>query len=203
MLERAVHIVVNGEPNFRASLVRLLESADFTTTSYGTGAAFLAVALQATGCVLLAEKLKEMDDGLDVQAQLHSLGIYLPVVLLVTRGDVSAAVRGMRDGAVDIIEEPFTDERLSTAVEHACHDQFPLSKSAEMTDAGERVAKLTTRERNVLDGLVAGKVAKEVAFELGISVRTVEVHRTRMLSRLGVPNLARAVRLAVMANYRH
>lgn len=199
-MERAVHIVVDGEPNFRASLVRLLESADFITTSYGTGAAFLAVALQATGCVLLAEKLKGMD-GLEVQTQLRTLGIYLPVVLLITSGDVSAAVRGMKEGAVDVIEAPFTDERLSTAVEHACHDHTPLHKSAELTDAGQRVAKLTPRERNVLDGVLAGKMAKQIAFDLGISVRTVEVHRTRMLDRLGVPNLARAIRLAVLASY--
>jgi two-component system response regulator FixJ len=195
MTERIVHIV-DDSVEFRLTSGRALEAAGYATTTYGSGPAFLAVAQLAHGCVLLDVQMPDMD-GFAVQAELHRLGVCLPIILITGWGNIAMAVRGMKAGAVDFIEKPFTDEVLVTSVENALQEPLPVRVQVEA--ATERIATLTPRERVVLDGLVAGKRPKQIAYELHISVRTVEVHRVRMLVRLAVPNLATAIRLAVLA----
>jgi two-component system response regulator FixJ len=138
-------------------------------------------------------------DGLELQARLLQIGNRLPVILITAQGDVQSAVRAMKAGAVDFIEKPYDDEVLLNAIEIALARSFPADRAREVVEAVQRVALLSPREREVLDGLVSGKPNKLIAFDLGISVRTVEVHRARMMERLGVRQFAEAIRLAVLA----
>jgi two-component system response regulator FixJ len=196
--ERIVH-VIDDEAAVRRSLERLLHAAGFATTSYETPTAFLEVAAGLSdGCILLDVRMPGMD-GLMLQGRLHELGISLPVIVMTGASDVRLAVRAMKAGAVDFLEKPFDDQVLIQAVESALKKSGGIVRNHEIIDAARRVARLTPREREVLDALVAGRPNKVIAFDLGISVRTVEVHRAHMMERLGVRQLAEAIRLAVMA----
>jgi len=125
--------------------------------------------------------------------------IPLPVIMMTGQGDVQSAVYAMRAGAVDFIEKPYSDDSLFKAIEAALARAGNADIGRETAEAAERIATLSPREREVLDALVAGRPHKVIAFDLGISVRTVEVHRARMMDRLGVRQLAEAGRLAVLA----
>jgi two-component system response regulator FixJ len=138
-------------------------------------------------------------DGLELQSRLLALGVLLPVIVMTGQGDVQSAVRAMKAGAIDFIEKPYDDEVLLNAIGAALGRAGAPDRDREMLEAARRIAALSPREREVLDALVAGRPNKVVAFDLGISVRTVEVHRARMMDRLGARQLAEAIRLAVMA----
>jgi two-component system response regulator FixJ len=134
-----------------------------------------------------------------VQALLQKENVVVPVLVMTGQGDVQSAVRAMKAGAVDFLEKPYSDESLINAIESALAGVGRANVHREVEDAVARIAELSPREREVLDALVTGRPNKIIAFDLGISVRTVEVHRARMMERLGVRQLAEAVRLAVMA----
>jgi two-component system response regulator FixJ len=138
-------------------------------------------------------------DGLEVQSRLRQLGVPLPVIVMTGLGDVQTAVRAMKAGAADFIEKPFDDEVFLSAIESALKSGGNVDRGREAAEAAQRVAALSKREREVLDALMAGRSNKVIAFDLGISVRTVEVHRARMMERLGANQLAEAIRLGVMA----
>jgi two-component system, LuxR family, response regulator FixJ len=196
--ERTVH-VVDDDAAVRRSLERLLDAAGFRAVSYETPMAFLASAPGlSSGCVLLDVRMPGMD-GLTLQARLAKLDNHLPVVVMTGQGDVQTAVRAMKAGAVDFIEKPYDDEVLVKAIELALSLPRQSDRNREAAEAAQRVAALSPRERQVLDALVAGRPNKVIAYNLGISARTVEVHRARMMERLGVRQLAEAIRLAVMA----
>ena len=196
--ERTVH-VVDDDAAVRRSLERLLDAAGFRAVSYETTMAFLASAPGlSSGCVLLDVRMPGMD-GLTLQARLAKLDNHLPVVVMTGQGDVQTAVRAMKAGAVDFIEKPYDDEVLVKAIELALSLPRQSDRNREAAEAAQRVAALSPRERQVLDALVAGRPNKVIAYDLGISARTVEVHRARMMERLGVRQLAEAIRLAVMA----
>jgi two-component system response regulator FixJ len=196
--ERIVH-VVDDDPAVRRSLERLLDSAGLKTVVYETPLDFLAVASQlSVGCVLLDLRMPGMD-GLEVQTRLRQAGAAMPVIVMTGQGDVHTAVRAMKAGAVDFLEKPFSDTILLQTIEAAFAKGQRLDRSRDAAEAAQRIARLSPREREVLDALVAGRPNKVIASDLGISVRTVEVHRARMMERLGVRQFAEAVRLAVMA----
>jgi two-component system response regulator FixJ len=196
--DRTVH-VVDDDADVRRSLERLLLSADFTPVLYATPAAIIERASELSqGCLLLDVRLPGMD-GLELQARLTALGVRLPVILMTGQADVPTAVRAMKAGAVDFIEKPFDEERLLTAVELALAVIGQAEREHEAADAAQRIGMLSPRERQVLEGLVAGRPNKVITHDLGISVRTVEVHRARMLERLGIRRASQAIRLAVMA----
>jgi two-component system response regulator FixJ len=198
MGEQTVH-VVDDDAAVRRSLERLLDAAGFKSVSYETSQAFLAVAPSLScGCVLLDVRMPGMD-GLAVQASLAKLENHLPVIVITGQGDVQTAVRAMKAGAVDFIEKPYDDKILVKAIELALSIPRRADRDREAIEAAQRVAALSPREREVLDGLVAGRPNKVIAYDLSISVRTVEVHRARMMERLGVRQLAEAIRLAIMA----
>jgi two-component system response regulator FixJ len=197
-VERKVHIV-DDDAAVRRSLDRLLRIAGFKTATYETPFALLEVARQLVpGCLLLDVRMPGMD-GLTLQAELDRLGSRLPVVVMTGEGDVRTAVEAMKAGAVDFVEKPFANDRLLTAIEAALARIGTLNRDRDSAAAAEELATLSPREREVLDGLVAGRSNKAIAAELGISVRTVEVHRARMLERLNTRRLADAIRIAVLA----
>ncbi|HWK45249.1 MAG TPA: response regulator [Stellaceae bacterium] len=197
-IERLVHIV-DDDAAVRRSLDWLLRSAGFSTIQYETPFACLEAAPHlSAGCLLVDLRMPGMD-GLTLRTHLDRLGIRLPMVVVTGQGDVQTAVRAMQAGVVDFIEKPFADSRLLSAIETALERATGPNLDNEVTEAIRRMAVLSPREREVLDLLVAGQPNKAIAASLGISVRTVEVHRARMLERLGTRRLAEAVRLAVMA----
>jgi two-component system response regulator FixJ len=201
LVDRTVH-VVDDDPAVRRSLERLLDAAGFHVVSYQSPAAFLnAASGLSAGCVLLDIRMPGVD-GLEVQARLNRLRVNLPVIVMTGHGDVPSAVRAMKAGAVDFLEKPFDDEALLHAIGGAFAKASRASRligDREAERAAQRIATLSPREREVLDALLAGRPNKVIAFDLNISVRTVEVHRARMMERLGTKQFADAIRLAVMA----
>ena len=196
--QRVIH-VVEDDAAIRRSLERLLGSAGFSPVLYESAVGFLGAAQGlSTGCVLLDIRMPDMD-GLELQTRLNRLGFALPIIVMTGHGDVQIAVQAMKAGALDFIEKPFDDDRLLGAIEQALALSGRVSRDREMAEALDKAAALSPREREVLDGLVAGKPNKVIAYGLGISVRTVEVHRARMLERLGTRSTAEAIRLGVMA----
>jgi len=192
--------VVDDDPAVRRSLERLLDAAGFHVVSYQSPTAFLNAAFGlSAGCVLLDIRMPGVD-GLEVQARLNRLRVNLPVIVMTGHGDVPSAVRAMKAGAVDFLEKPFDDETLLNAIGGAFAKASRLiGGDREAVRAAQRIATLSPREREVLDALLAGRPNKVIAFDLNISVRTVEVHRARMMERLGTKQFADAIRLAVMA----
>jgi two-component system, LuxR family, response regulator FixJ len=197
--DRTVH-VVDDDAAVRRSLERLLHSANHACISYPTPAAFLDAAPELPGgCVLLDVRMPGMD-GLELQDRLNKLGVKLPVIVMTGQGDIQTAVQAMKAGAVDFIEKPFDENALLGAIEVALAQAAGhTDRTRAATEAARRIATLSPRERQVLDALVAGRPNKQIAFDLGLSVRTVEVHRAHMMERLGARQLAEAVRLAIMA----
>jgi two-component system response regulator FixJ len=192
--------IVDDDQAIRRSLERLLDAIGFRVVSYATPKAFLGVAGDLSiGCVLLDLRMPEMD-GFEVLARLQLKNPNLPVIVVTAQGDVQTAVRAMKAGAVDFVEKPYSDDALLAAIESALKTGAASSQANDIAAAVLLIDTLSIRERQVLEALVAGQPNKVIAFGLGISVRTVEVHRSNMMDRLGVRQLGQAVRLSVLAS---
>lgn len=195
---RIVHIV-DDDAAVRRAMTRLLRSAGFETVAYETAQAVLNVATSLTsGCMLLDLRMPGMN-GQELLARMSELAIDLPVIVLTGHGDVPTAVKAMKAGAVDFIEKPIDEALLFTAINAALAEKKPAARHHAVARASEQMALLSPRERQVLEAIAGGRPNKLIAYDLGISVRTVEVHRAHMLDRLGVRNIAEAIRIAVMA----
>ncbi|MDB5605509.1 MAG: fixJ [Bradyrhizobium sp.] len=192
--ERTVYVLDDDAAVLR-SMARLLNSANFQPVTFNHPNEFLAAAdTFGAGCVLLDVRLPGIS-GLDVQTQLKTMRPDLAVIVVTGQGDIQTAVRAMKAGAADFLEKPYSDEALLGSIEAA----FGRATDLDIADAVRRIARLSAREGEVLDGLLAGRPNKVIAYKLGISVRTVEVHRARMMERLGVRQFAEVIRLGVMA----
>jgi two-component system response regulator FixJ len=191
--------VLDDDEAVLRSLERLLSSANFELATFERADQLLAADTGfKPGCVLLEIRLPDMD-GLEVLAQLEQIRSDLSVIIVTAQGDVKTAVQAMKAGASDFLEKPYSDHALLGAIEAAFIKQFQIARDRDVADAVRRVASLSPRERDVLDGLMAGRPSKLIAYGLGLSVRTVEVHRARMTDRLGVRQLSEAIRLGVIA----
>jgi two-component system response regulator FixJ len=196
--KRIVH-VVDDDAAVRRALVRLLRSEGLEAVAYESAQAVLNAAPSlSSGCVLLDVQMPGMD-GLELLARFGELGIGLPVIVVTGHGDVPTAVRAMKAGAVDFIEKPIDEAQVFAAIDAALGEKKPVARDRAASEATERMALLSPRERQVLEAIAVGRPNKLIAYDLGISVRTVEVHRAHMLDRLGVRNIAEAIRIAVMA----
>jgi two-component system response regulator FixJ len=196
--KRIVH-VVDDDAAVRRALVRLLRSERLEAVAYETAQAVLNAAPNlSSGCILLDLQMPGMD-GLELLARLGELGIELPVIVVTGHGDVPTAVRAMKAGAVDFIEKPIDETQLFAAIDAALAEKKFAVRDRAVAGATDRMALLSPRERQVLKAIAVGRPSKLIAYDLGISVRTVEVHRAHMLDRLGVRNMAEAIRIAVMA----
>jgi two-component system response regulator FixJ len=195
----AVH-VIDDDDAVRHSLAFLFESAGLTVQTYESAPAFLQVALGLrAGCILTDVRMPEMD-GLALQRRLLELGVRLPVIVMTGHGDVPIAVQALKAGAADFVEKPFDDEALLAAVRAALEaNRRVREREAELEDIAARMNGLTPRERQVLERLVAGQPNKIIAFDLGASPRTVEVHRARVMEKMGARSLSELVRMALSA----
>jgi two-component system, LuxR family, response regulator FixJ len=194
-----VHVVDDDEA-VRDSLSLLLEAAGLSVRTYDSATAFLkALPNLAAGCVLTDVRMPELD-GLELQRRLTELGIRLPVIVMTGHGDVPIAVEALKAGAADFLEKPFDDAQLLAAVSSAlAASQRRREEEAAMAGIAKRLASLTPREREVLDKLVAGQPNKTIAYDLGSSPRTVEVHRARVMEKMGVRSLPELVRMTIAA----
>lgn len=192
-----VHVVDDDEA-VRDSLRLLLESAGFAVCTHAAATSFLAAAGEkADGCVITDVRMPEMD-GLELQHRLADLGTRIPVIVMTGHGDVPIAVEAMKAGAVDFLEKPFGDEQLLSAVRSALAVSQQAHEEQEAVAATEaRLASLTPREREVLDQLVLGKANKVIAYDLGASPRTIEVHRARVMEKMGARSLPDLVRMTL------
>lgn len=200
-----VHIVDDDEA-VRRSLAMLLESLQQPSATYASAAALLAAVAApgglAPGCILVDVRMEGMD-GISLIEALLRQGVGLPIVVVTGHGDVPLAVRAMRAGATDFVEKPYSEERILEAVEGALGALRATDQRRQLElQASAQVAGLSPREAEVLAALVAGKPNKVIAFELGISPRTVEVHRAHLMEKLGVRSLPEAVRIGLAAGIR-
>ena len=200
MPERRLVHVVDAEDSVRRSAGFMLRTAGFAVKTWESGVAFLREAKSAEpGCVLLDVRMPEMD-GLEVQRELAARGIAMPVIVLTGHGDIATAVEAMRNGAIDFIEKPFEKAQLLAALAIGFHRlEHRQDELASAREASVRIAALTPRERDILRGLVRGHPNNTIAFDLGISPRTVEVHRANVMSKLNVHSLSDALRIAFAA----
>jgi len=190
--------IVDDDAAVRDSLALLLGLRGFATRCYASGEAFLgAIDARARGCVLLDYRMPDMD-GLAVQSALGAAGIALPIVFLTAHGDVATVRAALKGGAFDFIEKPVDDAALVATIEAAfTRDTEGHARIERRTALEERLARLTARERGVLDLIVQGRHNREVAAQLGISPRTVEVHKARIMDKLQVERLPELIRLAL------
>ncbi len=196
--ERTVYVLDDDAAVCR-SLERLLSSANFETVTFQRPDEFLSRAVNfKKGCVLLDLRLPG-PNGLVVMEALQSIRNDLPIIVMTAHGDIQVAVRAMKAGATDFLEKPFSEEALLGAIETAFKSTSASIRGGDIADATRRVESLSPRERDVLERLIDGRSNKVIAHELGLSVRTIEVHRARMMERLGVRQLAQALRLGIMA----
>jgi two-component system response regulator FixJ len=202
MSERQLVHIVDDEDSVRRSASFMLRTSGFDTRTYQSGVEFLKDAKHTDpGCVLLDVRMPEMD-GLEVQRTMNERGISLPVIVLTGHGDISIAVQAMKAGAVDFLEKPFEKAQLLTALDIGFARLDRRDGAATSAhDAEVRIAALTAREQDVLRGLARGHPNKTIAYDLGISPRTVEVHRANLMTKLEVRSLSEALRLAFAAGF--
>jgi FixJ family two-component response regulator len=190
--------VVDDDRNVRLMLSYMLGDADLQSRPFASGADFLsALPDLQPGCILLDVRMPDMD-GLAVMAELARRSIDWPVVFMTGHGEVPVAVEAMKLGAIDFLQKPFSEEALLACFDRGFAMLEQRSAAARRRAAAmARIEQLTAREREVLQGLLAGLSNKLIADRLGISLRTVEMHRGNMMDRLGVDNLAEALTLAM------
>ncbi len=193
-----VVIIVDDDEAVRDSLSFLLDVAGYRTRAFASGTALLEalppLAAADAGCLLLDVRMPEID-GVTTLERLRAAGFQLPAIIMTGHADVPLAVRAMKAGARDFIEKPFSDGAILAAVAQALEAEARAPGHAALA----RVATLTPREREVLAGLVAGLPNKSIAYDLGISPRTVEIHRAHVMEKLEARSLSELVRLALAA----
>ena len=190
--------VIDDDVDVRQSLAFLLSTAGLAVRVYESAIAFLENLPGAGGCVVTDVRMPEMD-GLELQRRLKSLDIALPVIVITGHGDIALAVEAMKAGAVDFIEKPFDDETLIVAIRSALTRYAKdAQRECQMAEIRGRLKSLTDRERDVLGGLVAGKPNKIIAYDLGISARTVEIYRANVMTKMQADSLSELVRMALL-----
>ncbi len=199
MTSNSLIFVVDDDHDVRDSIRILLESVGYQVKEFGSAKEFLADRTTVGHCLIADIRMPEMD-GLELQREVIARKLGLPVVIVTGHGDVPLAVRVMKAGAVDFIEKPFDEESLLTSVRRALDiGSRTRSDAAEAAAAERLLALLTPRERNVLDQLVIGRSNKVAAYELGISPRTIEIHRAHIMDKMNARSLSDLVRVALAA----
>jgi two-component system, LuxR family, response regulator FixJ len=192
-----VHVIDDDEA-MRESLSFLLGAVGIEVQTYESAEAFLKVA-PAAGCVITDVRMPGLS-GIELLRRLRELKLGIPVVVITGHGDVPLAVEAMKIGAADFLEKPFDDEALLASVRSALNqlDQ-DQKRQSERSDIEIRLASLSNRERDVLQGLVAGHANKQIAYDLGISPRTIEIYRANLMTKMQAGSLSDLVRMALIA----
>jgi two-component system response regulator FixJ len=196
---RAVHII-DDDQALRESLAFLLRTAQLEVRSFDSAKTFLDELPNASvGCVVTDIRMPDMS-GIDLLRRMKELKVGVPVIVITGHGDVPLAVEAMKIGAVDFFEKPFNDDQLLASVRAALqHQQDQTKRDAERSDIERRLSKLSAREKDVLAGLIQGRANKQIAFDLGISPRTVEIYRANLMNKMRADSLSDLVRMALIA----
>jgi two-component system response regulator FixJ len=198
--EQVVH-VIDDDPAVRESLTFLLESGGFSVRTYDGAAPFLDVIDKLEpGCIVTDVRMPGMN-GLDLARHLKSIGVDLPIIVMTGHGDVPLAVEAMKVGVTDFLEKPFDAVALVAAIRSALAAN-PTTRAADIAGPFEALlAQLSPRETEVLRGVIAGKANKVIAFELGISVRTVDVYRAGVMTKTGAASFLQLIRMSMSAGF--
>ncbi len=195
---KLVHVIDDDEA-VRDSLSFLLRAADFNVVAYQSATQFLeSLKRDMDGCVITDVRMPDMS-GLDLLRSLRGSSCMIPVIVMTGHGDIQLAVEAMKAGALDFLEKPFDDERVLTAVQSALEvRRAQEERVGRRSEVEKRLESLSQRERQVLDGLVAGLPNKTIAHELGISPRTVEVYRANVMTKMQAGSLSELVRMVLL-----
>jgi len=193
-----VHVVDDDEGQ-RESLAFLLRSAGIEVRNFESAKAFLDVLPGAApGCVITDVRMPDMS-GIELLRRLKELKIGVPVIVITGHGDIALAVEAMKIGATDFFEKPFNDDLLVASVRAALLQQQDLTKRhTERAEIENRISTLSAREKDVLVGLIQGRANKQIAFDLGISPRTVEIYRANLMNKMQADSLSDLVRMALL-----
>ena len=194
-----VHIIDDDE-GLRESLAFLLRSAAFEVKSFESAKAFLDVLPHAApGCIITDVRMPDIS-GIELLRRLKELKIGVPVIVITGHGDIALAVEAMKIGAADFFEKPFDDDLLVASVRAALRQREGQTKrGAERAEIEHRISTLSRREKDVLTGLIEGRANKQIAFDLGISPRTVEIYRANLMNKMQADSLSDLVRMALLA----
>lgn len=197
-MPEATVFVVDDDEAMRNSLRWLVESEGLKVETYDSADAFLEAYYPGrAGCALLDVRMPGMS-GLELQDYLRGRQILIPVIIITGHGDVSMAVKAMKGGALDFIEKPFSDELLLGSIRRALSlDADQRQRQEGRAELATRLAHLTPREHEVMDMVTEGKSNKEIAFDLGVSAKTVEAHRAKVMEKMEARSLAELVRMAL------
>jgi two-component system response regulator FixJ len=200
MAADAIVHVIDDDEAVRHSLEFLLRTSGVAAKTYDSASAFLdALPAVEIGCVITDVRMPGMS-GIELLKRLGEMQINMPVIVITGHGDVPLAVEAMKNGAVDFLEKPYEDELLLEAVRSALDRSHQnAARDAKQAEVEARLASLTHREREVLEGLVAGKPNKIIAFDLSISPRTVEIYRANVMTKMGAASLSELVRMALVS----
>jgi two-component system response regulator FixJ len=194
---QVVHLI-DDDDGVRDALTLLMAEAGLTVRSYRSALDFLATARQAaSGCIVSDIRMPGMD-GLELQGKLRASKDAMPIIFITGHGDVPMAVQALRAGAMDFIEKPFDEDVLLESIHRALKaSERTAVREAAGSEIQEHLASLTTREQQVLEGLLVGRANKIIAFDLGMSTRTVEVHRAHIMQKMKARSLSELVRLVM------
>ena len=198
--DKAIVHVIDDDAAVRDSLAFLLGTAGIDVQTYESAVAFLDAAPKLElGCIITDVRMPELS-GVDLLRRLRELNFGVPVIVITGHGDVPLAVEAMKIGAVDFLEKPFDDEVLLASVRSALNRlDRDHKRQAERGEIEGRLATLSNRERDVLEGLVAGHANKQIAYDLGISPRTIEIYRANLMTKMEAASLSDLVRMALIA----
>jgi two-component system response regulator FixJ len=203
MSNQSTILIVDDDAPIRDSLRALMEAAGYSVRTYNCAKAFLSEPVPSGSCLITDIRMPEMN-GLELQEEVAKREIDLPIVFMTGHGDVLLAVRAMKAGAVDFVEKPFDDSLILATVRQALKaGQQHSDRVAQAKTAHELIASLTPRELTVLEKLVTGRSNKVAAYELGISPRTIEIHRANIMDKMNARSLSDVVRIALAAEHSH
>ena len=191
--------IVDDDQAVRDSLSFVLEAAGYEVRAFGSGRELLERIDEASaGCLLLDLRLAGMS-GFDLKHQLADRGFRLPIIMITGHGDVDAAVQAFKCGMIDFLEKPFSNQMLMQRIEEAMQIDLTEREAAEQVSAIRvRYESLSPRERQVMEAVVEGKLNKQIAIDLGLSHKTIEVHRAHVMQKMSASSLADLVRMAVL-----
>ena len=198
--DKSIVHVIDDDEAVRQALAFQLGSAGIEVRTYESAVAFLQVASTVrTGCIITDVRMPDLS-GIDLLRQLRELKVSAPVIVITAHGDIPLAVEAMRLGAIDFLEKPFDDDVLLASVRSALEKgDRERTRQAERSSIQSRLAALSNRERDVLQGLVAGRANKQIAYDLGISARTIENYRANLMIKMQASSLSDLVRMALNA----
>ena len=190
--------IVDDDPAIRFAMQALMDSVNLRHEIFGSGDEFLEqISEEHAGCLVLDIRMPGLG-GLELQEELIKRGNTLPIIFITGHGDVPMAVEAMQKGAVDFIQKPFRDQDLLDRISEGLKtDRERRQEQQEHAEVEERIARLTNREREVFDLVVTGKPNKVIAYELGVSQRTVEIHRARVMEKMRARSLADLVKMHI------